>query len=169
MFTSEDGFGGGTLIPNAQRLYETTIHELAHASHFDIDHSDFRNTDEMSIESWAVGVAWSFARLQYTSAMSLQDLRINNATDNFDIVHWGERQYTPLVIDLIDNINQRTSNNGNTDFPIDNVSGYTIKQIEDALKTKRTMNAWRDNIKSMFNNSTENSVDELFLNYTNVQ
>ena len=44
----------------------------------------------------------------------------------------------------------------------DQVNGYTIRQIEDALQGKRTWNIWRDNIKNLHNNATENNLDTLF-------
>jgi len=171
MYTSEEDGNGNISIPSSLRLYETIIHELAHASHFNLSHWHFRNSADMVQESWAVGVAWSFARLKYTNAMSLQWLRLQSDTDEFDVVHWGERQYTPLVIDLIDNINQRTSNgSGNTDFPIDNVTGFTIATIEDALTQRRTMDAWRDELKANKPSGvTDAQIDELFANYTPLQ
>jgi hypothetical protein len=50
------------------------------------------------------------------------------------------------------------------------VSGYTIRNIEDALVQKTTMNAWRDQLK--FNKPagvTDALLDELFLNYTPIR
>jgi hypothetical protein len=44
--------------------------------------------------------------------------------------------YTSVVVDMIDNENQRFSRNhaGNPAFPLDNVEGYNILQIEQALR-----------------------------------
>jgi hypothetical protein len=159
---------------NAQEQYRTTIHELAHASHFNLSHWHYRNTDDMVKESWAVGVAWSFDRLKYPPPLTIdfQDLRLQNAPvpRRFDVVNWGERRYTPVVIDLIDNFDQRVNNGGNTDFPVDSVSGYTIRNIEDALVQKRTMNAWRDQLKTNKPTGvTDAQIDELFLNFTPLQ
>ncbi|MCY4561152.1 MAG: hypothetical protein OXC03_02335, partial [Flavobacteriaceae bacterium] len=42
------------------------------------------------------------------------------------------------------------------------VVGYTISQIEAALKGKRTWTSWRDNIKAKYNNATEHHLDPLF-------
>ncbi len=160
---------------NSQQQYRTVIHELAHASHFNLSHWHFRNTDNMVQESWAVGVAWAFDRLRYSNPMHLQNLRLQNAPliggIRFDVVNWGERQYTPVVIDLIDNENQRiTWGSGNTDFPVDSVSGYTIRTIEDALVQKRTMNTWRDQLKNNKPTGVTNArLDQLFLNYTPLQ
>lgn len=159
---------------SSQDQYRTAIHELAHASHFNMSHWHFRNSANMVQESWAVGVAWAFERLKYPIPIALQNLRLQNAPllngVRFDVVNWGERQYTPLVIDLIDNINQRAINGGNTDFPIDNVSNYSIRTIEDALNTRTTMENWRDALKNNRPPSITNAqLDELFGNYTPLQ
>ncbi len=47
----------------------------------------------------------------------------------------------------------------------DEVSGYTIRQIEDALYGQKHWNSLRDNIKSKYNNPTEKYIDELFNNW----
>ena len=176
MYTSGTDFEGNTYTPSSFWLYKTTIHELAHASHFNISHPDYRNTDAMVKESWAIGVAWSFYRLKYPDlvtdeAASYQEIRLQNCPDGIDVVNWGERKYTPLVIDLIDNYNQRFRvDPGNLDYPIDNVTGYTIRNIEDALVNKRTMNDWRDALKINKPTGVTNAqIDELFLNYTPLQ
>ena len=160
---------------NAQQQYRTTIHELAHALHFNLSHWHYRNTDDMVKESWAMGVAWSFERLKYPSdVLEFQNLRLQNAPlvngVRFDVVNWGEREYTPLVIDLIDNFNQRANNSGNTDFPLDLVTGYSIRNVEDALNRRRNMNAWRDELRTNLPAGMTNArVNALFFNYTPLQ
>jgi hypothetical protein len=59
--------------------------------------------------------------------------------------------FTGVVQDMIDGIEG-----------YDQVTGYTIRQIEDALIGQLTWNAWRDNIKNLYNNATENNLDALF-------
>lgn len=163
---------------SSQDQYRTAIHELAHASHFNMSHWHFRNSANMMQESWAVGVAWVFEILKYPNPIDLQNLMLQNAPlingVRFDVINWGERQYTPLVIDLIDDINQRanqkSNNGGNADFPIDNVSSYNIRTIEDALNTRITMEAWRDALKNSKPSGISNAqVDELFSNYIPLQ
>jgi hypothetical protein len=56
-------------------------------------------------------------------------------------------------------------NNGSENLTQDDVSGYTIRQIEDALIGQRTWNEWRDNIKNSYNNATENNIDALFAHW----
>ena len=71
--------------------------------------------------------------------------------------------YTSAGYDMIDDVNQR--NKYGSDYPIDRVRGYTIKQLEGALVGAKSWNQWRDNIKNRYNNATENYLDELFNNW----
>lgn len=150
-------------LRNARRIYGTAIHELAHSSHWDIDKWDFYHSDDIVVESWAVGVSNVF-----TTALYGSDNWSWNAYTFAHITGHFESKYTPLVIDLMDNINQRATHGNSTNYPIDRVSGYTISQIENALKNKRTLTQWRDRLKFLYNNNTENNVDELFNNYINL-
>lgn len=59
--------------------------------------------------------------------------------------------YTGIIEDAIDGISG-----------YDQVSRYTIKELEDALRGKKTWNDWRDNIKNNYNNAAKNSLDNLF-------
>jgi hypothetical protein len=147
----------------SREIYTTTIHELAHSSHWDIDKGVFRRADDIVVESWAVGVANVFA----TDVYGTDGFNWNNytfATINGDF----EGVYSPLVIDLIDNINQRATHSNSTNYPIDRVTGFSLGQIENALKKKETLSEWRDNLKSLYNISTDENIDELFENYINL-
>lgn len=47
------------------------------------------------------------------------------------------------------------------------VMAIVIRQHEDALKGARYWTAWRNNIKSRYDNDTEEYLDELFNNWSN--
>ena len=47
----------------------------------------------------------------------------------------------------------------------DRVSGYTLPQLEDALKNNTSWEAWRNAIREMYDNPTEGYLNELFANY----
>lgn len=49
--------------------------------------------------------------------------------------------------------------------PIDRVSGYTLGQIENAMKNVTSLEGWRNNLRNQYTNSTENFLDELFNNF----
>lgn len=59
--------------------------------------------------------------------------------------------YSGVVEDMIDGISG-----------YDQVSGYSILQIEDALIGQKTWDGWKNNIKNKYNNATENNMDALF-------
>jgi hypothetical protein len=133
-----------------EAIFSTTIHELAHSSHWELgSHCDYNQASNMVVESWARGVQWALTRLEYTNHQGGGTRRPN---------------YTQVVVDMIDNttIENNPGNNGWEVWEGDSVQNYTIKEIEDALKNQRTWSDWRDNIKTKYNNATENHLDALF-------
>ena len=118
----------------AVSTYSTVIHELAHASHWNMNRSSFDDSESRIKESWAAGVEWELTRVVYPN----YSRGYNN-------------RYTGVVVDMIDVVG------GN-----DQVEGYTIRQIEDALNGEKSWISWRNNIKNRYNNATENNLDALF-------
>ena len=138
----------------ARDTYITTIHELAHASHWEMDRNVFRDTDTKVKESWARGVQWELGRMTYSNYRGGSTIRPN---------------YTQVVIDMIDDrapLNQFGNtvniNNGSENINQDDVTGYTIRQVEDAILNQKNWNNWRDNIKNRYNNGTKQNLDALF-------
>ncbi len=131
-----------------KNIYATTIHELAHASHWGMGrNSDYNQSEDVVAESWARGVQWELTRMVYPNYLGGQTNRPN---------------YTQVVVDMIDRPSLINHNNGSEILSEDNVEGYTIRQIEDALIGERKWNEWRDNIKSKYTNGTQNNLDALF-------
>lgn len=128
-------------------IYATVIHELAHAAHWDLSHNSFPDTDSKVKESWARGVQWELTRMVY--------LNYNSDFEN-------RPKYTLVVRDMIDN----DGFYGKTGTFGENVSGYTIKQIENSLRFAKSWDEWKNKIKNDYENSTENNLDVLF-NYWN--
>ncbi|MDC3403066.1 hypothetical protein OAX38_02620 [Flavobacteriaceae bacterium] len=118
---------------NSREIYGTVIHELAHASHWSMDRSSYRNSSSIVAESWARGVQWELTRMIYSG-----------------YVPSYFTNYTGVVQDMIDGI---------SDY--DQVSGYNIRQIEDALNGQSSWTGWRNNIKNRYNNGTENNLEAL--------
>ncbi|TVZ25917.1 hypothetical protein JM83_0858 [Gillisia sp. Hel_I_86] len=172
-------------------VYGTTIHELAHSAHRETDRPSYSNivwdaytnvcfstpifqcnenlgptanNNRRLMETWARTVEIAFANERYARKFTISgyEYKFNNY-QNFGIL--DDIHYTSAGWDMIDNTNQRFRY-GLT-RPIDRVSGYTLKQLEDALIGARSWNQWRDNIKNMYNNSTEQYIDELFANWPN--
>jgi hypothetical protein len=139
---------------SSQNIYATTIHELAHASHYNMDKSDFHDTESKVKESWARGVQWELTRMVYPDYKGGSTFR---------------PQYTQVVVDMIDDsapLNSYGStiniNNGSENLNQDNVNGYTIRQIEDALKHQEKWNNWKENLIKKYDNETEENLDILF-------
>ena len=64
---------------------------------------------------------------------------------------------------MIDGPSSRDPNEGSEDLSQDNVSGYTIKQIEDVLHNTKTWEDWQRHIFNAYSsNSTRNNLNTLF-------
>lgn len=148
---------------NSQGIFGTTIHELAHVSHWDAGGFSDINwlLDKRMTESWAEGVEAVITNEIYgTSNYNTNQNRTIAAMTNggdFD-------GYTSIVWDLIDDVNQRTDlHGGSAAYVNDQVYGYTLSQIEDALPSLLgSWWVWRTNLVENYNNPTEEHVSELF-------
>ncbi|HIP48529.1 MAG TPA: hypothetical protein EYG92_06135 [Lutibacter sp.] len=156
------GLGSAIKIYNPQRdsedIYATTIHELTHASHWNMNSWHYNNGDAIVVESWARGVQWELTRMVYSSYE----------------VTYGRLNYTGIVQDMINGYGNRSTSSwwdydedGWGDPPLfkyyyDQVTGYSIRQIEDALVGERYWNNWKNDIKNSYNNATENNLDSSF-------
>ncbi|RIJ50118.1 hypothetical protein D1614_05065 [Maribellus luteus] len=149
---------------NSQEIFGTTIHELAHVSHWDAGGFSDINwlLDNRMTESWAEGVEAVITNDVYdTNNYGTNQNRTiaSMTTDGGDF-----DGYTSIVWDLIDNVNQRMDlYGGNTAYVNDRVSGYTLSQIENALPSLLgSWWTWRSNLVDDNNNPTEGYVTELF-------
>ena len=151
------GLGNAVHIFNPDReiesIYSTVIHELAHTSHWNLAKSDYNRTDfETSrvVESWAVGVSDALTKLKYPRYRG----RYYGSND---------QAYTRVVTDMIDTDADAYNNYGRNSMNGDNVTGYTLRQIEDCLPGARTFDKWRDNIYNKYPyNVTRNYLQTLF-------
>lgn len=161
-------------------IYGTTIHELAHSAHREVTQGGYDNAvmdayinilnpnpnAKRFLETWATTVELLFIQQRYN---------VNpNTANTTDILHHNYRQlmqnqstiamgyYTSCGFDMIDTRNQ---NSTNVTRPVDNVSGYTPKQLEQCLPGVTTWSAWKNKIKTVHNNPTEDFLDELFANW----
>jgi len=172
---------------SADHVYAVTAHELAHLAHWEMDRGTFiklandawalptDNTEDESaaavIESWATGVEWVFAMERYTNQFNTHVANYNYQDGNQRrrIPPFNESEdeiiYNSLVIDLIDDINQRFIRE-DSELPLDRVSGFEISEIESALRGADSWNQWKFNT-SLINqrNSFSLEVYELFENW----
>ncbi len=129
---------------DSDEVYATTIHELAHASHWELRRNkwNFEQTSGKVVESWARGVQWELTRMKYPNYR----------------VYENRPNYTLVIKDLIDDDRYY----GNFDSYGEFVTGYTIKQIENVLDETSTWEDLKNNLKNNYDNKTEKYLDKLF-------
>lgn len=139
----------------------TTIHELAHsthARHAGINH--FIGSEKRMKETYSQTIEWALTNLIYRE-------RFPNYVFDFNYQFHtpsNEPFYTSLMVDLIDNFNQQISYS-NPNYPLDNVSGYNLKQIEDQVMNTKTFYSLKNAMRDSYTNPTENNLDQLFNNW----
>ncbi|HEX8577381.1 MAG TPA: hypothetical protein VF677_13890 [Flavobacterium sp.] len=174
----------------SEKVYGTTIHELAHAAHRRLATGSYNNivfdaytnpcasgcndlgpisdNNRRLLETWPTTVEILFVLDRYKNKFGITNYSVyerNLQFENLQLQTIGaERHYTSVGYDLMDNLNQREFYN-NYNLPVDRVSGYTIQQLENALIGARSWWQWRDNLKNRFDNPTERYLDELFNNW----
>ena len=177
----------------SDQVYGTTIHELAHAAHREVDGGAYNNVvfdaytspcapsaescdnpgptgknNRRLLETWASTVEIVFVLKRYKDYFNQPNYMYGddlNYQQRYIISSGRNNSYTSGGYDMIDTVNQR--NLYGSSYPIDRVSGYTIKQLENALVGAKSWWQWRDNIKSKYSNPTEIYLDELFNNWPN--
>ena len=134
------------------------IHELAHAFHWDIGATAFNLSETIVKESWARGIERDLTKMVHSGY---------NA-------YYARLNYTGIVEDLMDGFGTTTTSKwydfstetwGTPDISKsynDQVSGYSIVQIENTLNSQRYWDDWRNVIINMYSNATENKVYEAF-------
>jgi hypothetical protein len=162
-------------------VYATTVHELTHKSHRNMDIGMFSilhhgNKERLLMkESWAKGVETIVTNQRYRMLFAAY-VGSNSNTLNITNGWNGNKQrdivadmdeYSPLVIDLNDNLNQNLLAGTNNTLPIDRVSGYTILQMQNALNNSRTLVEWRNKLVNNNNNATEANINDVF-NYAEI-
>ncbi len=166
---SHDGNGNAR---DSRQIFATTIHELAHVSHWEIGYSTTQyiiealNDDPFLPESWAVGVEHAITNRVYPETIVGANLfphEGNLQWQTLRIIQTESKGYTPIVIDMMDDFNQGVTD---TTFPNDRVSGYTLGQLENALPKAGSWWEWRKRIRDKYTNSTEGAeLDYLFREY----
>lgn len=104
-----------------------------------------------------------------------QDWPYLNSTSKPSSINIDQIKYSPVMIDLVDSNNQgidykkwgiseRWPTTLYTNFPNDDVSGYTLPQIEKAVSNTKNLEELRWKVKSIRNNSTENTKIDILIN-----
>ena len=114
------------------------------------------------IESWANGVEWQFAQQRYRVLFGIPNYRYCDNYQNQEIN--ADRMYTSIVVDMIDNENQRAIT-GDVAFPQDRVENYSILQVEQGIRGATSWNDWRNNMVNRHTNPSRGFLNELFANW----
>ena len=160
------GFHDGGLLPT-DKIYGTVIHELAHQSHQRyMTTIQFWQVSSFIKESWARCVQCILTAHHYRNDLGKTGyVHLKNVQDWSPQIE-GEKgyQYTPIFIDLIDDRNQ---NEESSYWCKDNVSGYTLKEIQNRiLGTSYGMHSLRQTLKAnLLHGTTAAQIDELLDNY----
>ena len=139
-------------------FYSLMMHELGHVSH--ALKSPVNSILSLGIvnESFATAVEYYFTLPYYPNDVDhLIDQSRTEIEDGSD----DSWKYSPFFIDMIDDSNQRDDNNNSTDYANDNVSGYTLEQIQKALDRRTTIGGVCKYLQDNYSNSTEGNLDEL--------
>jgi hypothetical protein len=133
---------------SSRQLYSTTIHEIAHASHWELRKNNWNdsNTSSLLKETWAPGVALMFTQDRYGISSK------NVIAVTFFIIQ-----------DLIDVDN--AVNQSYRDVEKDPVSGFSLKDIENVLLYSNNMNSLKQQLKLNYNYETDEDIDILFETY----
>ncbi len=148
----------------SDEIYGTTIHELAHASHWEFRRNNWHfSTEERLQESWAEGVEWIFTRLRYGSYGDRPDRTDAYQSRSLNDPH--TLKYSPIAVDLFDDFDQSTTCFG-AGCIIDPVGGFTFREMEDALHGANGFLQWRENLLAQPGHSVfRPRVEILFDNY----
>ena len=126
--------------------YGVTIHELAHSMHCKLVGKNTFDCVEKNVkEAWTVAISNYFTLEKYNK-LSWTYLDYNS-------------KYSGIIDDLLDN-----DKRGKLLFG-DFVSGYTLSQIQNALKGASNLDEFKNNIKKIKNNATENEKINQLFNY----
>lgn len=182
----DDGY-----IRNTTIVYGTTAHEIGHSCHRTLGVMMFSTSNWLIKESWANSVEWAYCNWKYnignvSNFYSATNVEWFNTEDRLYLTYKNNNKhrgyaYSPLFIDLLDNLPDNSSykidyldNNGNvTSYSLyyfnENIKGYTLKNIQDALAMKgwaadedKALDDIRTYLVNEYNNPTENNIESYF-------
>lgn len=143
--------------------FGVVAHEIGHRVHSSINFGGFIDGDPDARrlqEAWGEALKWLFRMNEYGNCGDFNPFTNALTNDNFQgrIIN-DNGVYKPIFVDLFDDCNQRNNNcNQRADLDQntlanDNVSGFTIKQFEDAIRNANRWNSARD---YLFDNNPAN-------------
>lgn len=142
------------------KIFGTTIHELAHVSHCTwLNKIQYWQVSKIIYESWAECVEWAITKLEYEA--------LGKTVSVNDHQNWPKKSrdlaYSSIFIDLVDTYNQGKND---TDLPYDEVSGYSYSVLNVLLLDSYGLSSLKKNVKKWRPyNVTNEQIDKLFEKY----
>ncbi len=171
----------------SDNVFATTIHELAHAAHKELDNTAYNSlaykaytlpcvspggcdspgptgqSARRVMETWATTVEIVLTNLRYKSYLGFSVYSYPWNLQSFSDTIESQPFYTSVGFDLIDSFNQGVFGSA---YVQDNVTGYTINQVENSLRNTNSWGEWREHMKEQNpSNPTNVNIDELFNNW----
>ena len=135
--------------------------------------STYGQLDKEIHESWAVAVAHELTDHHYN--VELASYNTFHTMDYKNYQDWQPGKlsggksncYTPLFVDLIDDVNQRFTHDEPLQYPNDNISGYSLSYIQDnILVSSYGLSSFRDALSlHKINGVTDNDITLLMEYY----
>lgn len=154
-------------------IFGTVTHELAHQSMLKLvgGRNNFFTYNIFIYESWARCVQWKITTDHYRSLTNNPNYdfieNAQNWTRSLRTSEGDPYPYTPVFIDLIDNRNQRTENHN---YCVDNVSSYTLAELQSIMVQSKNLSELRQTLKAnLSDNTTAAQIDELLDNYIDLE
>jgi len=124
------------------KIFCTTIHEIGHSVHNFWNTQKYSDYDDKMRDTWAGGIAWYLTEKVYNLSYFEEHL------------HYGiPPRYTGLIKDLMDDYDYKT--------PYDNVSGFTMPQIENAFRKNTTWESLKTYLKTL-KVAKDEDIDKVF-------
>lgn len=173
----KDSYGN---IKSSESIYSTTIHELAHSFHImdmDVDLASYAFVGKMIYESWASAVEWAVTSQEYSRLLGYsynypydEQNKWGLLKTDYSKIYYGDKAYSPVFIDLIDNVNQVGFSSSMYEYPNDMVTGFTISELSKVLRKTFTIKGLKTNVKALRTDEiTLSNIDKLFETYEKVK
>jgi len=143
-------------------MYNFTLHELAHPSHWKKHDGDFKDVDGNLKESWAIGVAEELSKYLFPDFILFGDFSFQQLKDaDSEMMD----QYTSLFVDLSDNFNQGLRD---INKPFDKILGYSLHRIEPFLDGCTTFSCIQQVLETQYDLPSESGLPSLFQQHINL-
>lgn len=160
-------------------LFSTVCHELGHAAHYTNNRNTYGKSKRKVLESWARCVQYILTTQEYKDLGVISKLP-TYPDSQFNFNSWNkvssDPDYTPIFIDLIDNLNQRQYYGNSKNYPDDVIHDMPVADVQriafksktftDVKKELLSYAAQNQNSEKMYNLSSA-TITRLFETYEN--